>query len=65
MIPNMSALPVSSTVSTERPTGIPAARKSVVCGKPKPIRSSLKGETLTEQPAAFTAAISSLLAATA
>ena len=61
MIPNMSALPVSSTVSTESPTGMPAARSSPVCGMPKPIRNSLNGEMLIEAPAALTAAISSLV----
>jgi len=35
MIPNMSALPVSSTVSTESPTGMPAASRFAVCGEPE------------------------------
>ena len=47
MMPNMSALPVSSTVSTDRPTGMPAARNLAVCCRPKPMRSSENGDRLT------------------
>ena len=44
MMPNMSALPLSSTVSTDNPTGMLAASRLAVCGKPKPMRSSVVGE---------------------
>ena len=54
-------LPVSSTVSTDSPTGMPAARSSLVCGMPKPMRSSLNGEMLIEAPASLIASISGLV----
>src|SRR5712691_5766421 len=41
MIANMSAFPESAVVSTDSPTVTPAARNSPVCGKPKPMRSSV------------------------
>ena len=62
MMANMSALPTSSTVSTESPTGMPASRNAVVGGKPKPMRSSEVGARLIDEPAAFMAAISSAVA---
>src|SRR6266536_2629817 len=43
MMVNMSALPVSVTVSTDSPTGMPASRNDVVGGRPKPMRSSEVG----------------------
>jgi len=45
-------------MSTESPTGMPAGRSSLVCGIPKPIRSSLNGEMLIEAPASLIASIS-------
>ena len=54
MMPNMSALPDNSTVSTDRPTGMPASRNFAVCGKPKPMRNSVNGEMLMLAPASAT-----------
>ena len=62
MMANMSALPTSSTVSTDSPIGTPASRNAATGGKPKPMRSSDVGAKLTVVPAAFMAEISSAVA---
>ena len=59
MIANMSALPESVVVSTDRPTVTPAATSSAAIGKPKPMRSSEYGDTLTLTRLSASARISS------
>jgi hypothetical protein len=65
MIANMSALPESAGVSTERPTFTPASSNSATIGMPKPMRISEYGETLTVVRVSASARISSRVHQTA
>ena len=58
MIPNMSALPESAVVSTEKPIVMPPAMNAPTLDTPKPTRNSVNGDTLTGEPAVAKSAMS-------
>jgi hypothetical protein len=54
MTPKRLELPISAEVSTETPHGMPADRKSLTGGRPKPIRRSEVVAMLIVAPVSFT-----------